>query len=316
VVFAGADLAFTNGRPYCHGNTYEEDWRRAAEWGTPLSEQWAHQIDTWPRTEQPDVNGDLTRTAPHLVAFRDWLVEQIGREPGVTFVNGTGRGILAGPRISQRPLAATAAAWPRLRVPARELVAARYRPVTNSRLLAAARALDGDEETLRTWIDFADGLTRDRILSQIARAARPVVCEVAAPARADGRFTLALDPSALEHIVAALPLVAMPIPPGRLAFGAASVRHFRFRTTVARVFCSAFQLPDGGILEDGRPLRRVAALDDIAPGQYVQFRDEISLMPSDGSDPRYNDRIYTVLVPEAVAFAEMLPLPDISARRV
>ena len=316
IVFAGADLAFTDGRPYCRGNSYEEDWRRATEWGTPLAEQWQHQIDSWPLTEQPDVNGQTTRTAPHLIAFRDWLVEQIAREPAVTFVNGTGRGILTGGGIAQRRLDETVAAWPALQTAPHDLVASRYRPSANHRLLESARQLDRDDATIAAWIAFADGLTRDGILSQLARA---VACDRAvadASTPATGRSAVALDSSGLAQIASALPLVALRMPPAQMAAGIASLRRFRFRTTIARVFGSAFQVTDGGVLEDGRPMRRASLLDDIAPGEYIQCRDEIYLVPADGSDPRYNGRTYAVLVPEAVAFAETLPLAEIMARRI
>jgi hypothetical protein len=46
-----------------------------------------------------DVSGASTRSALHLIAFRDWIVEQIGREPGRRFVNLAGAGVLHGPGI-------------------------------------------------------------------------------------------------------------------------------------------------------------------------------------------------------------------------
>src|SRR6185503_18926487 len=93
VVFVGSDLAFTGNQPYARGVAYEEDWRRLADWGVPLEQHWRDVMALWPHLEEPDANGVPVRTAAHLVTFRNWLVEQIGREKGRTIVNATGGGI-------------------------------------------------------------------------------------------------------------------------------------------------------------------------------------------------------------------------------
>ncbi len=99
IVFTGADLGFTEGQPYARGTTYEEDWRREAAWGRPLDESWAARVAEWPETLEPGIAGVAVRTAPHLRAFRDWLVTEAGRATGRRIVNATGRGILVGPAV-------------------------------------------------------------------------------------------------------------------------------------------------------------------------------------------------------------------------
>lgn len=106
IVFAGADLAFTDGRPYARGTTYEEDWRRDAAWGQRLEDVWRARINEWPDTREVDVHGRAVRTAPHLVAFRDWLATESAAATGRRIVNATGHGILHGPGIAQSTISA------------------------------------------------------------------------------------------------------------------------------------------------------------------------------------------------------------------
>lgn len=105
VVFTGADLAFTDGRPYARGTTFEEEWRRAAAWGDAIETSWAQRLAAWPETLEGGVGGSRVRTAPHLVAFRDWIVSAAGRARGRTVVNATGAGTLVGGPIRQARLA-------------------------------------------------------------------------------------------------------------------------------------------------------------------------------------------------------------------
>src|SRR4030095_7794936 len=49
-----------------------------------------------------DLHGRSTISSPYLIAFRNWLVEQIAAAPAHhTFVNVSGAGLLYGPRIEQ-----------------------------------------------------------------------------------------------------------------------------------------------------------------------------------------------------------------------
>jgi hypothetical protein len=102
IVFIGADLAYTNGQPYCRGTTYESDWAAAAQaGGLGLAQVW-DQLVTPQAVTADDLAGEPVRTAPHLVAFRDWLVGASSVPTRV--VNATGAGILHGPGVESATL--------------------------------------------------------------------------------------------------------------------------------------------------------------------------------------------------------------------
>lgn len=106
VVFAGMDLAFTSGQPYCRGTVFEEDWRsqQLRDALPSIEAVWSTRIAAEATVEEPDVNDSPTRTAPHLVAFRNWVRGFVAANPSHTFVNATGAGILHGPGILQSEL--------------------------------------------------------------------------------------------------------------------------------------------------------------------------------------------------------------------
>lgn len=105
IVFAGADLAFTGGRPYARGTTYEADWRRDVAWGVRLEECWEKHLADWPVTIEPGVDGSTVPTAPHLRSFRDWLVAEAANAHGRTVANATSGGILMGSSILRTSIA-------------------------------------------------------------------------------------------------------------------------------------------------------------------------------------------------------------------
>ncbi len=102
VVFIGADLAYTDGQPYCRGTVYEEDWERRTTDGEALEEIWQGAIAMHPAVFERHGDEEIA-TAPHLVQFRDALVHA-SRAAACRVVNATGRGILHGDRIEQAPL--------------------------------------------------------------------------------------------------------------------------------------------------------------------------------------------------------------------
>jgi hypothetical protein len=165
IVFAGADLAFTGGQPYCRGTTFEEDWARVAAQGWSLRRSWDEVLDSKPTVIVPDVNGAEIRTAPYLIEFRDWLVARASEHRDRRFVNATGGGILVGAHIEQADLASIAAALlPRALALDDVLNAAWTRP-TNS---PHARTL---RETLR---EALRGLERDAATATDGAAAAPL----------------------------------------------------------------------------------------------------------------------------------------------
>jgi len=332
VIFAGADLAFTGDRPYGRGVAYEEDWRRLADWGVPLESHWRDVIDSWPRLEEPDINGAPTRTAAHLVTFRNWLVEQIGHEKGRTFINTTGAGILRGPHVVQRPLPDVMASFERRHPRLRSLVRHRHRSAPGRPLLCAAKALLDDvkeisapsptaDALLRTWEGFADGLSRDRIVETLRGALddspRPepdmtdAVERGLQPARSSSKAEVSLDAEWMTPLAASLPLVWFEVPPVRMEAIAPHVRMFRCRTTAGRLFACAIRMPSPAVVEDGQPLRLGTSLDTLAAGEYFIWRDEVRFRSTDDSDPRENGRAYAVLMPQCVASLEGRPLSEI-----
>jgi SAM-dependent methyltransferase len=106
VVFAGADLAFTNNRPYARHTIHDLDWAKWTERTVPRGELWRHYLEVTSAIEVRDLTGRATFTAPHLAAFRDRLVRDIARHPQVRVRNGTGAGLLEGPGITQMSLEA------------------------------------------------------------------------------------------------------------------------------------------------------------------------------------------------------------------
>ncbi|MGE3839993.1 MAG: motility associated factor glycosyltransferase family protein [Vicinamibacterales bacterium] len=104
LVFAGADLAFTDERPYCRGTVYEEGWRAASDLGYDLHFTWRSEIEARHPVDTLDLHGRPTQSTAALEAFRDWVVEQSRRPPRRQFINTTGAGILFGGRVQQRTL--------------------------------------------------------------------------------------------------------------------------------------------------------------------------------------------------------------------
>jgi SAM-dependent methyltransferase len=151
IVFAGADLAFTDGRPYARGTTFEEVWYRAQAWGQPLEECWSAAVAAWPETFETDVRGASVRTAPHLRAFRDWIATEAGRAVGRTIFNGTGAGILLGPGIVQASLELTLSHLPALATAARDRIAGTCRP---NRQAVCPFPAEIDTPTLNAWRGF------------------------------------------------------------------------------------------------------------------------------------------------------------------
>jgi hypothetical protein len=326
IVFTGADLAYPGGRLYCSGVAFEQLWRRLAEWSVPYETQFRDALAARAAVEEPDVNGLPVRTASHLVAVRDWLVEQIGREPGRRFVNAGGAGILHGATVQQSTLAAVVKTLAKPSTEPGQLVRSRYRPAKSGSLLDAAQALVGaapnghpdpaSEEVLTRWERFANGLTRDRIIDTLRYALDQTARGHEMPSPTAARAGLYLDPPWLLSLVNQVPLEWMPIHPVKMEPFKPGMRLFLFRTTTARVMACVFGLPEGAVAENGRPLRRGTSVETLAPGEYFIWRDEVHFASTDGSDPRHNHRTYSLLVPKPVAHLERLPLADILKHHV
>lgn len=170
VVMAGADLAFTGGRPYARGTTYEESWHRESAAGRSYEDVWASQVGAWPEVIETGVDGTAVRTAPHLRSFRDWIVTEAGCLADRTVINGSGSGILAGPRIVQLSLADALNPLPGLDDVARGRVASAHRARSSRsadvKALADARKNGIDAASLVLWNEFALGGVDEHDLAQ------------------------------------------------------------------------------------------------------------------------------------------------------
>jgi hypothetical protein len=179
IVFIGADLAFTGGLPYCRGTSFEATWASWVGGGDTYEQVWQQLLKRWPATEAPALDGSPTRTAPHLLAFRDWIAERAAVRVDRTIVNGTGAGLLMGPAIQQA--VASSPLWSRPGID-RDLINETLRQAhggganlsTLSHLFAAATSIvagpPADRDPLiERWRAFADGtVTSEAIRAVLA----------------------------------------------------------------------------------------------------------------------------------------------------
>lgn len=171
ILFAGLDLAYTGMRPYCRHTIYDDMWRSYMEAGCT----WQQLIDdffsrqAW--FEHRDLHGAPVRTAPHLVAFREWILEEVALRRDRQFINATGGGVLHGPGLGQAALTTVLGSCPRL-VGIRAALARAHRrgasrpvPLTT----ALARVLESDFDAVVTrWRDFSvQTVTREEIAAAV-----------------------------------------------------------------------------------------------------------------------------------------------------
>jgi hypothetical protein len=112
LIVIGADLAYTDGQPYCRGTVYEEDWARRVAAGEALADIWRHAISMHPAVVEH--HGDQAiATAPHLVLFRNGLLNAV-RTTRAKVINATGAGIFRGDDVAFMPIGAALGNAPRL----------------------------------------------------------------------------------------------------------------------------------------------------------------------------------------------------------
>jgi hypothetical protein len=166
IVFVGTDLAFTGNRPYCRGTSFEAQWATWVAGGSTLEAIWETLIAKWAPATATDLHGQPARTASHLVAFRDWLVDQSSAHTNRTIINATEAGLLCGGRIQQQSLWEAVAG--RLAIDREDL----HRTVRAAHLASrgnVARVFIGIDDVLnsashperRAWTTFSDGTVPD-----------------------------------------------------------------------------------------------------------------------------------------------------------
>jgi hypothetical protein len=164
IIFAGQDLAYTGGRPYCRGTTLEEIWAARAWAGEELADVWAQWIGQAGAQTVDDNSGGKVVTMPSMIAFRDWIAEQTVGLVGRTVINATGGGILRGVGICQADLGTVLASlppFPELDARVRDRWSRTWTDLSTATkgtkpplLEAFTRASRGEE--LATWASFAN----------------------------------------------------------------------------------------------------------------------------------------------------------------
>jgi len=162
IVFAGADLSFTGGRPYARGTTYEFDWAYSAAIGEDLQRAWDMQMAMREPVPVVDLDGAPAVTTAPLQAFRDWMVVHTVKS-GRRIINATGAGIFFGPGIEQMPLATALVTHhrvPRLDAIDRKPPCGATRSALDARchdVLKAIAAEPPASPELTQWIEFTSG---------------------------------------------------------------------------------------------------------------------------------------------------------------
>jgi hypothetical protein len=183
VVFAGADLAYTNGVHYCRGTIHED----AANHRAPVAAR-ADAFAAWQRDHQrttcteTDIHGDAVVSTPDFVQFRDWLASRSAEVQPRRVLNATGAGILRGGAItpidlatmSFPPLAEGAEAiQARLDAAWRQSIQSRDRVI--EKLEGSMWRQNGDGLPLAAWLDFAgDTTSSEQIVSGVGSAWQPI----------------------------------------------------------------------------------------------------------------------------------------------
>lgn len=227
IAFVGADLAYTDGLLYCRNTVYEPEWRHLTTTEARAAAFKDH-IAATGQIEAVGIDGAPVLTAPRFQHFRDWLVSR-SRETAERVVNATGRGILAGGRIEQHPLAALSLPpFPDRRQAVHDILRAAWLSGAEARAQAAARVAAAlappPAVTLDTWFAFggdtasraeieACAVAAGRAMTRVARerdrlaarrpAAAPALTRAEAEELSHGYFAVAARkaPSTQAHLL-------------------------------------------------------------------------------------------------------------------
>ena len=191
ILFIGADFAFTNGRPYCRGTSFEPQWATWVAGGASCESIFESLVARWPAATAADVHGQPARTARHLIAFRDWMADRAATHDG-RIINATGAGLLAGPRIEQATASAALAS-----APIRDIdnFHKMIRVAHSSARGDLRRVMRGIDHVLASpaspqrdaWTSFAAGTVNDAAIDQTLRSPEYIAWTLASADRADSR---------------------------------------------------------------------------------------------------------------------------------
>jgi hypothetical protein len=94
IIFIGQDLAYTDGRIYCSGVSFENEWFQ----GVADPGEWRKRCQDLRAGSKTvimvDIFGRKVETTDKLAAYWNWISAEIGRHPEVEFINATEGGIL------------------------------------------------------------------------------------------------------------------------------------------------------------------------------------------------------------------------------
>ncbi len=198
IVFVGADLAYTEGRPYCRGTAFEREWAGHAARGVSLATIWRQSLAARTLVTEPGLDGAPAVTAPHFLEFRNWIVARAQEAAPRTVCNASAAGILHGPGIVRTTLDAVLAGWPECDALLRDRVARHCAeqgdvptgPALDAALAGLEAAAGSGGDPVRPWLAFgAPTLTTEAVLAAAAAGrrgmARPVTPKRLAPAATD-----------------------------------------------------------------------------------------------------------------------------------
>lgn len=178
ILFAGMDFAFTAGRPYCRGTTFESQWALLLSAGQSFDAICHQMINRWPPAFEHDADGHLVRTAAHLISFRNWIRQRIEAAPRVRFKQVTPGGILHHPCIEQTSCEDGLAEFGALdgrRLDAQIRERHHRTPALTARLCeGTARLLEEsarESDPRARWLDFAGRSVRPELFAAALRSA-------------------------------------------------------------------------------------------------------------------------------------------------
>lgn len=94
VIFVGQDLAHSDGRMYCTGTRFDEEWFA----GIANPETWQERLKAIRAGRRTitieDIHGRHVESTDKLVSYWNWMFKVFGNHPDVRFINATEGGIL------------------------------------------------------------------------------------------------------------------------------------------------------------------------------------------------------------------------------
>ncbi len=94
IIFVGQDLAYSDGKTYCSGVYFIEEYFRDVSDPEDRQRRWDNLRAAAKTVMAEDIFGRPVETTDRLAAYWNWIVKHLALHPHVTFVNATEGGIL------------------------------------------------------------------------------------------------------------------------------------------------------------------------------------------------------------------------------